>query len=392
MSNPNPQRDVLASAIVRATADLARSRAAYGEGIAARSGLAPTDVEVLHLLSDDGALTVGRIGELTALTTGATTRLVDRLEQAGFVRRAADPADRRRVSVTLATERAAPVLDAYDRVDDVVRDALATWDDDALAALHGFLLRSIDAYRPDTSAGVPGVDRVRDQADGAVVESAVGAPIASATAGRLVFVTGAPSVQIAGAVDLGPELYRARFAGAVPSARVRDGSVTIRYPRFAWLDWRRRVGGQVISASAHWKRDTGHIVLNAALPWSIEARRGASAITADMRALRLKSFAVAGGAGSVAVALGRPEGIVRIQLSGGVSDVSVTRPADVAVVLTVAGGYREATLDGSDVWSTGRIATPGGQAASDRIEVEVSGGASKIVVTGEQAGRTAPPS
>ena len=42
-------------------------------------------------------MTVGRIGELTGLTTGATTRLVDRLEQAGFVRRVADPADRRRV-------------------------------------------------------------------------------------------------------------------------------------------------------------------------------------------------------------------------------------------------------------------------------------------------------
>ena len=42
---------------------------------------------------------VGRLGELTALTTGATTRMVDRLEQAGYVRRVPDPADRRRVIV-----------------------------------------------------------------------------------------------------------------------------------------------------------------------------------------------------------------------------------------------------------------------------------------------------
>ena len=60
---------------------------------------------------------VGRVGELTALTTGATTRLIDRLEQAGFVRRVPDPADRRRVIVEAAADRATAVQQAFDPVD-----------------------------------------------------------------------------------------------------------------------------------------------------------------------------------------------------------------------------------------------------------------------------------
>ena len=115
MSTPTPpDRDALVAAILRATADLAAARVAYAQGVAERHGLAATDVEVLRLLASEGAMPVGRVGELTALTTGATTRLIDRLEQAGFVRRVPDPADRRRVIVEAAADRATAVQQAFD--------------------------------------------------------------------------------------------------------------------------------------------------------------------------------------------------------------------------------------------------------------------------------------
>jgi DNA-binding MarR family transcriptional regulator len=41
----------------------------------------------------------GRLAELTGLTTGAVTTLIDRLEDAGLASREPDPADRRRVIV-----------------------------------------------------------------------------------------------------------------------------------------------------------------------------------------------------------------------------------------------------------------------------------------------------
>ncbi|MGW1603852.1 MarR family winged helix-turn-helix transcriptional regulator [Streptomyces eurythermus] len=70
----------------------------------------------LSLIALEGGLTSGELATRTGLTTGATTRLIDRLERAGYARRAADPADRRRVVVE-------PVPDALARIEEVVGPA-----------------------------------------------------------------------------------------------------------------------------------------------------------------------------------------------------------------------------------------------------------------------------
>ncbi len=85
-----------ASAIYREYLDAV---ALQGQATAEAAGLNPSDWHALSTLSLRGRLTSGELAELTGLTTGATTRLIDRLERAGHVRRVADPADRRRVLV-----------------------------------------------------------------------------------------------------------------------------------------------------------------------------------------------------------------------------------------------------------------------------------------------------
>ncbi len=62
-------------------------------------GLGATDLYALNILELRGAMTPGELGTRAGLTTGPTTRLIDRLEAAGCVRRAADPGDRRKVIV-----------------------------------------------------------------------------------------------------------------------------------------------------------------------------------------------------------------------------------------------------------------------------------------------------
>jgi DNA-binding MarR family transcriptional regulator len=62
-------------------------------------GVNPTDFGALCLLLLHGSAPAGRLAELTGLTTGAVTGMVDRLERGGFVRREVDPADRRKVIV-----------------------------------------------------------------------------------------------------------------------------------------------------------------------------------------------------------------------------------------------------------------------------------------------------
>jgi DNA-binding MarR family transcriptional regulator len=58
-----------------------------------------TDHRCMYFLHSYGAMPAGRLAELTGLTTAAVTGIIDRLEKAGYVRRANDPRDRRRTIV-----------------------------------------------------------------------------------------------------------------------------------------------------------------------------------------------------------------------------------------------------------------------------------------------------
>jgi DNA-binding MarR family transcriptional regulator len=60
----------------------------------------------LDFVQLEGSVTAGRLAELTGLTTGAITTVIDRLERAGLARRVRDPGDRRRVLVEVAPEAA----------------------------------------------------------------------------------------------------------------------------------------------------------------------------------------------------------------------------------------------------------------------------------------------
>jgi DNA-binding MarR family transcriptional regulator len=70
--------------------------------IAEQMGLSATDHKALDLAARaEGPLTAGRIAQLTGLSTGAVTGVIDRLERAGFVRRVRDTQDRRKVLVEI---------------------------------------------------------------------------------------------------------------------------------------------------------------------------------------------------------------------------------------------------------------------------------------------------
>ena len=73
---------------------------AFHARIAEQLGLSGTDHKCLDLAARSGEpMTAGRIAELSGLSTGAVTGVIDRLERAGYVRRVRDPHDRRKVLV-----------------------------------------------------------------------------------------------------------------------------------------------------------------------------------------------------------------------------------------------------------------------------------------------------
>src|SRR5450755_2476708 len=113
MSSKETTRTELLSAVLLKTRKMTGQGILFSQAVADRLGLAVTDAEALEQLAAMGRATAGQIAELTGLTTGAATRMIDRLEQSGFVRRGADPADRRRVIVEPILERVRDVETQY---------------------------------------------------------------------------------------------------------------------------------------------------------------------------------------------------------------------------------------------------------------------------------------
>jgi DNA-binding MarR family transcriptional regulator len=71
----------------------------FHQAIADRLGMNVTDHKCADILLGTGPITAGELARRTGLTTGAITGVIDRLEKAGFVRRAKDAGDRRRVII-----------------------------------------------------------------------------------------------------------------------------------------------------------------------------------------------------------------------------------------------------------------------------------------------------
>jgi DNA-binding MarR family transcriptional regulator len=76
----------------------------FGQAVANRVGVSSSDLECLDFLNIEGRVTAGRLAELTGLTTGAITGVVDRMEKAGLVRRERDESDRRKVFIAIVPE------------------------------------------------------------------------------------------------------------------------------------------------------------------------------------------------------------------------------------------------------------------------------------------------
>ncbi|WP_405493978.1 MarR family winged helix-turn-helix transcriptional regulator [Streptomyces sp. NBC_00096] len=121
-----------------------------GLASAEAAGLHTSEWYALSLITLEGGLSSGELATRTGLTTGATTRLIDRLERAGYARRAADPGDRRRVIVE-------PVADALDRIEDVVGPArrhiaavIGSYAPEQQAVLFDYFARAAPAFRAAT--------------------------------------------------------------------------------------------------------------------------------------------------------------------------------------------------------------------------------------------------
>jgi DNA-binding MarR family transcriptional regulator len=348
----------LARAVIRASDAERRLRLATAE----RLGVSPSDFDALLLIDATGPLTAGRIADGMALTTGAVTGLIDRLERAGWVQRTRHEADRRQVLIELAPERREAVDTHRSDRERIVLEAAGEADDATLAAC----ARLLDAVADRMAAGI--AERAHAEAPTRADDGdGDRAPIGSIERGRLRFASGASRLELRGARI--KDLYRATFRGRRPQIAVeRDGTVAVQYKGISWLG----------------VRDVGaELTLTTAVPWTIEIRRGVSHLAADLRELQISAFEITGGVTESELSLPRPRGTATVRIGGGASRLTVGRPRGTAAQVVVRGGASNFVFDAQRhgaVGSATRLATPGWDSAADRWSIELTGGASDLSV------------
>jgi len=101
-----PERAELAASFGAAVRKTGALMQLMNQAAADRIGINATDLNCLNILSFNGRMTAGELARATGLTTASITGVVDRLEEAGYVRRERDPRDRRRVVIRLVLETA----------------------------------------------------------------------------------------------------------------------------------------------------------------------------------------------------------------------------------------------------------------------------------------------
>jgi hypothetical protein len=301
------------------------------------------------------------------LTTGAVTRVIDRLEQAGYVRRIPDPTDRRRVIVELVPEKMHAVEAAMARVGEKGASELGHYSEAELAVINDFLTRMATITRDEANALRDTPER---EGGGSTEHSA---PVGGLDRARLLFRSGANELLIRGSADLEDDLYVAKFDGPVPQVRLRDGVVTVQYKgRWGW-DWRDR---------------RADMALNAGLPWDVEIVGGASKLQGKFTNLDLRSFELNGGVDQLRLTLGRPVGEVPIRLIGGSNHARFERPAGVHVQLKLSGGAAGVEFDRQKLGATAgqtTLETTGAAQASDRFVIEVTGGSNRMTIVEAEA-------
>src|SRR5918998_1152432 len=146
------KREEVIRAISEKFREMSTETIMFHQAIADVLGLHITDHKCLDLITRYGAMPAGRLAELTGLTTAAVTGIIDRLEEAGYVRRANDPKDRRRTIVEpvrnkkLEGKIEAIFIPFHERM----HKLLSSYSDSELAFLRDVLTKSIELTREES--------------------------------------------------------------------------------------------------------------------------------------------------------------------------------------------------------------------------------------------------
>jgi DNA-binding MarR family transcriptional regulator len=132
------QRQVLIEEVGRSTQAYQRATDGFDDMVGRRLGLNPTDLRCLDWLTE-GVMTAGELSQAIGLSTAATTTLLDRLEEKGYIERRRDSTDRRKVVVALTPHGQEQLFELYGPLAEEGGSLLEQFSNDELARLLEFL-------------------------------------------------------------------------------------------------------------------------------------------------------------------------------------------------------------------------------------------------------------
>src|SRR5262249_44702123 len=118
--------------------------------VGARVGLNDVDLDCLDLIARHGPLGPSALAERAALHPATVTGILDRLEKGGWISRGRDPSDRRAVVVRVLRDRSAGLVRRYGGMNASMSRICAGYGESELAAIEGFLRRTLEAGRSST--------------------------------------------------------------------------------------------------------------------------------------------------------------------------------------------------------------------------------------------------
>ena len=136
--------------LMAASTELALASVALTSAGAAMIGMHPTDMFCLWHATESAAstpVTSGQLAELTGLTSGAITGVIDRLEAAGFLRRERDTQDRRKLLLVPVPEKVGEMYALYTPLHETFRSAEAAYTPEMQAVILEFLRNTTGLMR-----------------------------------------------------------------------------------------------------------------------------------------------------------------------------------------------------------------------------------------------------
>ena len=140
MSSPNDLK--LVESLNREVRRFIAGAILFNLKVAAEVGLNGTDMQCLNLLELQGSATPGEMARWALLTTGGVTVVLDRLEKAGYVRRAPNPQDRRSSIVRPVAAKFRKLHAHYRSKAEALMRVLSTYDENKLQLIMDFFTRA----------------------------------------------------------------------------------------------------------------------------------------------------------------------------------------------------------------------------------------------------------